>query len=264
MNNVNYLFCSLVLGAALTACASLRAPRVDVLTQRYDLYRSALNLNENQLSPQSVAVDRFGKLFERKVQGAIYAQPLIVSEVEISANGRRDVVYLATMNNQVTAFDAKDPDADQAIWGPISLGPAIELPDPCIANRRYRDIAGRIGIMSTPVIDRDSHSLYVVSLAKTVAGTNPDVFNYGYTLTRLDIRNGWILKQSSIANTVNHTEKGCTPIMEQSTGPRGFQSNRQDQRPGLLLMDDTIYVAFASFGDQYPFHGWILSFDSTA
>lgn len=51
--------------------------------------------------------------------------------------------------------------------------------------------------------------------------------------------------------------------MQRSTGPAGFQSNRHNQRAALLLVDNTIYVAYGSFGDVYPYHGWILSFDAT-
>jgi hypothetical protein len=54
---------------------------------------------------------QFGKLFEREVDGDLYAQPLIATNVDIPAKGKRNVVYLATANNSVYAYDADDPAA---------------------------------------------------------------------------------------------------------------------------------------------------------
>lgn len=82
---------------------------MNVLTNRYDVSRTGANLQETLLTPKVVTPNSFGKLFEREVDGDIYAQPLIKTGVSIPGAGVHNVVYVATVNNSLYAFDADDP-----------------------------------------------------------------------------------------------------------------------------------------------------------
>ena len=45
-------------------------------------------------------------------------------------------------------------------------------------------------------------------------------------------------------------------------GHVAFDPFYEFQRPGLLLQNGVVYVAFASAGDIGPYHGWIIGYDA--
>src|SRR5205807_2448667 len=42
-----------------------------------------------------------------------------------------------------------------------------------------------------------------------------------------------------------------------------FQALREHQRAALTLVNGVVYVAWASHGDNNPYHGWMVGFDKT-
>lgn len=225
-------------------------PVIAVATQHNDNNRTGATLEETVLTADNVNPERFGKLFVRQVQGAIYAQPLYLSGVDVPGKGRRNVVYVATMHDLVYAFDADDPDAGEPLWGPVSLGPPVTLPDPNVGVRNYRDIAIEIGILSTPVLAPQRNALYLVAM--TLEGGH-----HYHSLHMLDLRSGAALRppvriEGSVPGSGDGSQMGSVP----------FLSHRQNQRAGLLLSGDRIYIAFAAFADKGPYHGWVFAYDA--
>src|SRR5580704_8658058 len=151
---------------------------VDVLTHRNNNFRTGANLDETCLTPDNVNAKTFGKLFTLSVRGQIYAQPLIATSVEIQGQ-TRNVLYVATMENWIYAFDADgtvDPAGNRSPLWERSLGPPLPV------NRIPRDIGAAlgkyniepvIGITSTPVIDRETGTVFLV--AKIAKITKPEV-----------------------------------------------------------------------------------------
>ena len=86
-------------------CSGLRA-QVDVLMNRYDQAALGANTHETTLTQANVNGKSFGRLFRYYVDGAVYAQPLFVHQVTIAGQSR-NVLYVATMNDKVYAFDGE-------------------------------------------------------------------------------------------------------------------------------------------------------------
>ena len=89
----------------------LRAGAQSVTTSQYDNTRSSVNRNETVLTPRNVNVRHFGKLFTLKVDGDVYAQPLLLKGLDIPEKGRHDVLFVATEHDSIYAFDAYGPPA---------------------------------------------------------------------------------------------------------------------------------------------------------
>ena len=81
-----------------------------------DQNRSGLNSNETILTPNKTPAN-FGKLFSYLVDGYVYGQPLVISNLTIGGT-THNVLFAATENDTVYAFDAdSNPGAMRARCG---------------------------------------------------------------------------------------------------------------------------------------------------
>ncbi len=141
------------------------------------------------LTPANVNTSTFGKLFSYPVQGQVYAQPLYVSNLAIPGKGTHNVVFVATQNNDVYAFDA---DSNSGVGGGVlwhvNLGLAAAMPNSFFGNRYgpYHDINPQVGITSTPVIDLATNTMYIDAFTNDIAGQNA----YSHHIHALDITTG--------------------------------------------------------------------------
>src|ERR1041384_2671839 len=142
------------------SCVSLFA--TDVLMHHNNPARTGAVLDETQLSPDPLQSQAFGRLFSLLVEGQIYAQPLVVTGLDIRGKGPRNVVYIATMRHNEYVYH--DDSGDQTpLWKP-PLGlpmPYDRIPKDAGAVLGQYNIRPYIGITSTPVIDRAKGLMYV-------------------------------------------------------------------------------------------------------
>jgi hypothetical protein len=143
-------FLGLALACAASITGGLGAP---ITTRSYDNARTGWNQNETTLKPSNVTPSTFHKIGELRVDDKIEASPLFVPGVS-TASGPHDLLIVATTNNTVYAFDAQ---TNTQVWS-RSLGPATGGPP---GKEAPYD---RWGVTSTPVIDPDTNTLYIVRL----------------------------------------------------------------------------------------------------
>lgn len=77
---------------------------ISVLTLHNNNYRTGWNSLETKLTTSNVNANQFGKLFTLKVDDQVYAQPLVAGNLNMD-NQVHNVVYVATVNNSIYAFD---------------------------------------------------------------------------------------------------------------------------------------------------------------
>ena len=246
---------SFLTAAICTFCFGAGA-QVAVLTQHNDLARTGANLNESLLSTSNVNAKQFGLLFTREVDDQIYAQPLLMTNVDLGVKGRHNVVIVATVNDSVYAFDADNPAARAAYWQVSFLGPNAVAPrnedmtGACGGD--YSDFTGALGIVGTPVIDPASGTLYLVARTREF-GTN-----YVQKLHALDLRTG-----AERANSPSLIAATCPGHGDGNrNGLLTFDSQRQNPRAGLALVNGVVYISWASHCDWGPYHGWLIGYDA--
>lgn len=218
-----------------------------VFTQHNDIGRTGQNLNETALTSTPFPAT-FGKKFSQTVDGFIYAQPLYVPQVAISGKGMHNVVYVATENDGVYAFDADSNIGANAnpLWKVTLLDAAhgagaAATPTDSTTDNACTDLIPIIGVTSTPVIDPSTGIMYVESKSKETG-------NFFHRLHALDITTGG--------------EKVSPTTITATVGGIAFNPVMHTNRPGLLLLNGVVYVAYASDCDNTPYHGWIFAYDA--
>ncbi|MDR3691879.1 MAG: PA14 domain-containing protein [Fimbriimonas sp.] len=261
----------------LALLGSAAPSQTAVTTYHNDMARTGLNPNERILNTANVNSSTFGMLYSLPVDGQVYAQPLYLPSVRIPGKGIHNVLYVATEHNSVYAFDADSNTGPNAkpLWH-VNFGPSVPNWD-----TGSGDIYPEIGITSTPVIGPATFNnvnpvLFVVSKVKTVDQSNNAV--YTQKLHALDTTSGAerlggpVVVQGSVPGTGDGSVNGTVT----------FNSLIQQSRAALLLVppstnivlppakghaaatsaNGTLYLTFASHGDNGPYHGWVIAYDA--
>jgi hypothetical protein len=231
---------------ALAAAAQTTVPP-SVLTQHYDIGRTGQNAAETALTTTNVNSTLFGKLFALSVDGQVYAQPLYVPGVTIPGQGTHNVVYVATENDSLYAFDADIGGAP--LWNITLLtNGGTAVPNTYVVAY---DINPQIGVTGTPVIDPSTNTLYVVAKSLESATVTQRLHAIDIT-SGAEKFGGPVVLQASVPGTGPGSTSGTMP----------FNRLWKNQRRGLLLLNGYVYIGFAAHGDNGPWHGWILSYNA--
>jgi outer membrane protein assembly factor BamB len=238
----------------------------DVLTAHNDTLRTGWNRHETTLTSANVNPRTFGKLFDIRVDGQVFAQPLIAAGVAVPGVGRRNLLIVATEHNSVYALDA---DSGTAYWKHSFEGCCGVSAVPASALYGCNQVAPLVGISSTPVIDRRTNTIYVV--AKNVERRGSELA-FHTTLYALALATGVDrLPPANVTATVDLSARGAFEPGSSFThslkryltgGKLTFDARAQFSRPGLLLSNGSVYIAFASHCDREDAHGWIFAYDA--
>ncbi len=203
-------------------------------TWKNDNQRTGQQASETVLTPANVNSTTFGLQFSDPVDGAVYSQPLYLANLMIGSSSH-NVVFVATEHDSVYAFDADI--AGPPLWQQ-SLIPAGATTAP--QTLVLGSIRPEVGITGTPVIDVAAGTLYVV--AETLENSN-----IVFRLHALSVTTG--------------AERPGSPVILDAPG---WQPFRQLQRPGLLLANGNVYIAFGSQNDTDPYHGWLFAYSAVS
>ncbi len=224
---------------------------ISVLTQHNDNTRAGLNNQETSLTTASVNAAHFGKLFTLPVDDQVYAQPLVVGNLAI-ASATHNVVFVATVNNSLYAFDG---DNGQLYWQKNFTVSGMRTPnaddmksDWC---NPYNNITNKIGIVGTPVIDSVAQTIYFV--ARSTDGTH-----FVQYLHAVNIATGSDQAGSPVAITASMPGTGDGNV----SNVVSFDPMRNNQRQGLALVNGVVYISYSSHCDWNPYHGWILGYNA--
>ncbi len=225
------------------------------LTQHFEKARTGWNPYETTLAVANVP--HLKQLFTQPVDAHVYAQPLYAHHVLIPDKGVHDVVYVATEKDTVYAFDAN---TNQPVLWQRTLVPHGETPLSPSDVLGCDNVRPDIGITSTPVINCATYTMYVVAKTKRVIGPQTTYHQYLYAI---DIATG--NDRPGSPQEIQATFPGDSAPND-GHGHVLFQAQWQMNRPGLLLHNGLVYIAFASHCDFHigEYHGWIVAYDAAS
>ena len=197
----------------------------DGATRGADNDRSGWYPDQSNLSPSLVGGGTFGQLFNTSVNGQVYGQP-IVDDGQLLVNTENNYAY------------GIDPVTGTILWTRQFGAPVQASTIGC------GDLTPSFGVTSTPVVDQSTNVEYLVDNEYVSGNSGPTAY-YVHALNLAD----------------NGGEEPGFPVQIHGTASNDpsltFNPLLELQRPGLLLMNGTVYAAFGAHCDIAPWEGWI-------
>ncbi len=216
---------------------------IDVTTYHYDNYRTGWNQSETDLTPASVASSDFGLLTTLKVDGNVFAQPLMVSNFTMSDGNPHNVLIVATGHDSVYAFDAQ---TYTVLWQ-VSLGKSQSTSDVGCG-----DVKPEYGISSTPIIVRNGSTATIY----VVAATEPSKGQFVSELHALNLVTGADVTPPVVIAPSATLSNGSTV---------NFDPQNQWNRTSLAYNKGSLYIGIGSHCDNNSgsISGWLLRYNTS-
>ena len=240
----------------------LAQAQVNVTTWQNDVQRTGQNLNETILTPGNLTAGNFGQLCSATLDGQVYAQPLVVSNVTFRGTNYASLVYVVTQNNSLFVINGAPPSGSNScvIVGSLSLNPAGQYPADCnfLGAEQCQTVKPTVGILGTPVIQTGQGTigtLYVVTETQdTPIGDQPSNWFHYLHAVNLD-------QLAELAGPVQISPPGPYPTAVPQTS---FWSRHHIQRPGLLLVGNNLFIGISMMDGPLPLsNGAVFEFDVT-
>src|SRR3984957_13397784 len=188
---------------------------------------------ETLLTTSNVNSTDFGRIFDTKLDGQIYAEPLAVANVDITTGanqGIHNVVYAATMHDSLFAIDST---TGQILWqdsflqignpqvttilSPAATAGVTTVPavsgDNALVNGS--DVGPEFGILATPAIDTANNTIYVVANTQEYRNGSTPVSTFTSGTTDIHyVQRLWAINLSNGSVSISPTN----PSVEPTTG----------------------------------------------
>jgi PQQ enzyme repeat len=240
------------------------AGNISVLGYHYDNANDGQYQAETALTPANVNSKTFGKLFTTQLDGQVYAEPVYEFGLNIPSGpnkGVHNVVYVATEHDTLYAIDA---DSGHVLWKDTFINPAGGT-NPVPNSEVNGAIGPEVGITGTPVIDPATNTIYVDAVTKEVRG---GANHYVDRVWGVQLTDGSRLFHPIIvADTIRNQDGSFTFVSGPTVSGTGagsvngkvtFNAFLEMQRPGLTLVNGTVYIGYGSYFDHGTYHGWII------
>ena len=233
-----------------------------VLTRSYDNGRTGANLTETAFTPALVGAKGLRRIrsFNIDDDPRIEAQPLYVPDLKMPDGNKHNVLFVASMANQIWAFDTNG----NGMWKTPVLGtpyrPARDPKGPRPTSTIIDNWGINIlwGILSTPVIDLELNRMYFVNFQVQADG-KPALFAHQIDISTMQPIGQPIRLQAQLNDAAGN------PAVGHHGKPVVLQPD-QKQRAALLLVPlhgahKTLFIATTGGEQPGAPHGWMVAVD---
>lgn len=246
---------------AIGNLAGTAPAQVNVTTWHSDTLRTGQNTNETILAPGNLVSGNFGQLCAAALDGQVYAEPLVLSNITFQGTQYASLVYVVTQMNTLYVINGTPPAPGNpcTVVASLSLNPPGQYAADCnyLGGEKCQTIAPSVGALGTPVIQSVPNSngtLYVVTETQnTQPPAMPQSWYHYLHAVNLD-------QLAELTGPVRIFPPTPAFIVPQAS----YWSRHHIQRPGLLLVNNYLYLAFSMMDGNVPlFSGAIYRYDVT-